>query len=273
MFALEFTHIQAALGGAVPDLILATWQELAGEHVHTGFYNSFLSFSRMYPYGGDPLSCAVANTAPYAKALEDGRAGFHLPSAIDWGAAQGRGTAKVSKAGRRYLRVPFRHYTPGGAAGGLSSGRGRAMMPASVHRDALTALRGDRTRREARDAAARLAEAGPRLSRPYSLPGFPAALRARALQVEGMPGYTWRSPLYAGMRRREQVNPVTGNTSGVFQTLRTLTEDSVGWYIPPFGGFHFAARTVERVRPMIEEILGEAAREDLVELIQVQVGH
>jgi len=268
----EYPHIEAVLQGPIPDLIIAAWSELAAEHVATGFYSSYTSFSRMFPYRGNPLACAVANTAPYARYLEEGHGGFHLPTSIDWGKATGKGTAKANKEGRRYLRIPFRHMTPGTPAGGISSARKRMMMPSGVYRDALTALRGDRRSREARRAVGRLAMAGTRLSRPYGLGTFPEALRLRAVQQEGMPGYTWRSRTYEGLMRREQVSPASGAKSSTYMTIRTLTEDSVGWYIPPAAGFHFAEHVVEQVRPMIEDLVAEAARDDVVELLRVRVG-
>lgn len=272
-----YPHIRALLEGPVPDLIIAEWSRLAEEHRATGFYGSYLSFERLFPYEGNEMATAVANTAPYAAVLESGHGGFHLPSAIDWGAAVGRGTAKLSARGMRYLRIPFRHTTPGTAAGGMSSARARTMMPAAVYRDALTALRGDRTRAEAVRAAERLRQAGTQITRHYGLmqaqiPTFPRGLLAKARRQEGQPGYTWRARTYEGLTYRAQTNPETGRTSGVFQTFRTVTEDSAGWYIPPLPGYQFAARTVEAVRSQIEGLLVEAAHDDLLQAVQVQVG-
>ncbi len=274
----DFPHIRAVLAGPIPDLVLAEWQALAAEHSDTGTYASYLSFERLYPYHGDELTAAVANTAPHARVLEDGHSGYHLPSVIDWGAALAKGTAKMSARGVPYLSIPFRHYTPGGAAGGISSGRRRSMMPDDVYRDAMTALRGaDRQRRV--DAAVRLREAGTRLSRPYALmQGAPRrgltldALRLKALHQEGQPGYTWRSRTYEGLRYTQQANPETGRASGVFETFRTLAGDSVGWWIPPFPGYHFAARTVEAVLPQVQTLIGEAARADVAEMVSLVTG-
>lgn len=265
---MELTHLRATLAGPVPDLILAQWQQLAADHVDTGLYRSFVSFERMFPYQGDDLACAVANTAPHAQVLEEGHPGFHLPSAIDWGAAEGRGTAHRTRRGPRMLRIPFRHGTPGSETGGVGQGRARTMMPTEVYRDALAAIRGDRERRAA------LSAAGPLLSRPYAAMtgrGLPD-LAIRARQQEGHPGYTWRSPLYGGLTYRQQANPETGATSGTWTTFRTLTEDSVGWYIPPFPGAHIAARTADLVRDEVRDLIGAAAREDVVELVRVTVG-
>ena len=277
----ELVHLRAVLAGPIPDLIQSTWMDIAAEHAATGEYASHLSFERLYPYLGDDLKAAVRNHAPHADVLERGHGGFHLPSRIDWGAAIAKGTAHVGKRGVPYLRIAFRHGTPGAATGGIGSGRARTAMPDDVYRDALTALRGDRTRQAARDAAARLAQAGTHLSRPYATMAAGSsgrtaallhALAARARTEEGQPGYTWRARTYQGLMRKEQVSPTTGKRSGTYLTVRTLTQDSTGWFIPPAPGFHFAERTAALVRDRVRELVGEAARADVVELVRVAVG-
>lgn len=293
----EFTHIRAVLAAQVPDVIVGEWQRVAQAHRATGQYAADVSFQRVYPYGGSELACAVLNVSPHAEVLERGHGGYHLPSVIDWGAAEGRGTAKRTKEGRRYLTIAFRHYTSGSAAGGISSARARAMMPTTVSRAARTlhglteprpgrdpiALRSDRERAEAARAAVALRAAGTRLSRPYELLAqmFPNAggrgpsyfdMAQRARHEEGQPGYTWRSRTYEGLRPRVQTNPATGRTSSAYQTLRTLTEDSTGWFVPPMPGRAIAARTVAAVTPIVRTLVADAAREDLVELVHTWVG-
>lgn len=262
------------------DLVIAQWQELAAEHRASGRYASELTFERIAPYRGDDYMVAVQNVAPYAQVLEDGHAGFHLPSVIDWGAAEARGTAKRTAKGTRYLTIAFRHYTPGSESGGISSARARAMMPRQVYNDARIAADAARSADERRAAAARITAAGTQLSRPYDVLDrmFPGAGGGKAPRYydlaragearDGQPGYTWRSRTYEGLRRTEQVNPETGAKSSTFSTLRTLTEDSLGWFVPPMPGFGFAARTVQAVAPMARDLLEEAARADVVELVR-----
>jgi hypothetical protein len=55
-------------------------------------------------------------------------------------------------------------------------------------------------------------------------------------------------------------------------TFRTITEDSVGWYLPPMPGYQFAARTVEAVRQQVTELVGEAARDDVVDVLNIRIG-
>lgn len=263
---MEYPAIAAALEGPVPDLIVAVWSELAGEHSDTGRYAAATTFERMIGYQGNPLAVAVANTAPHARVLEDGHAGFHLPSTIDWGGPK----VKTSKRGVRYLTIPFRHGTPG--TQGVGAGRARTMMARDVYRNARTLFRDMQASSAAKvRAREQIDAAGTRLSRPYGLPGFPAALRAHALRTEGQPGYTWRARTYEGLTYREQRTP-GGRSSGSYFTFRTLTEDSAGWFIPAFPGYHIAANVVERVRDQIRELVGLAARADVVELVQLKIG-
>lgn len=296
----DFPYIRVALQGPVLDIVLAAWRELAGEHVGTGTYSSYLAFERVYPFGGDEYSSAVLNTAPHARVLEDGHAAFHLPSAIDWAKALAKGTAKMGKRGVPYLSIPFRHGTPGSAGGGLTSTRARTMMPGSVYRDAMAATKAEHSAREAMDAVtrlraaekakearARLRAAGTQLSRPYDvLAGMYESrgvagwrrglsiheLSLRARVKEGHPGYTWRARTYEGLTHRAQHGAGGETTGGSWYTFRTCAADSVGWLIPAAPGFHFARRTAERVRPMVQDLIGEAARADIAAFINLEGG-
>lgn len=264
---MDFPVIQATVSGPVLDVIEAEWQRLLAEHSDTGLAASSQSFAQEAPWQGNPLAGAVLNTAAHAQILESGHQGFHLPERIDWGGPK----VRISRGGRRYLIVPFGHSSPGTA--GVSTGRARTMMAPDVYRDALTALRGTRDRLVARQAAARLAEAGTQLSRPYGHMGVPGRVMARAWMTEGQPGYTWKSRTYAGLTyRAKQTNPATGRATGGFTTFRALTEDSAGWWIPPFPGYHLAQRVVEAVGPRVRELVGEAARADCVDIAQVRLG-
>jgi len=259
---LEFKNVEECLKGPVPDIIISTWQEVAADHRATGGYVSETSFTRMFPYQGNPLSVAVANTAPYAQVLEEGHAGFHLPSRIQWPTPHSR----VSKKGDYYLRVPLRHFTPGGEGGGIGSWRARASMPTAVYRDALRMFRGDRR------AAVRVFQAGRWISRPYgAMPDVPQWLRRYAMSTEGHPGYTWRARQYAGLTQSTQVNPETGARSSTYHTFRTLSQHSAGWWIPPMAGFHFTKLVVDKLKGPLAEMLSAAVGRDIADLISYKI--
>jgi len=274
-----FPFIKAQLSGPIPDLILATWQDIAGAELgHDSEYVRDASYEKMVPYHGNELSCAIANTHELAAIIELGHGGRHAPSTTDWGAAVARGTAKLSARGVPYLRIPFRHGTPGGESGGLSARRTKSMIPDDVYRrDVLGLAKADRQRRAALLDSIR--EAGRRLSRPYEImSGNPRRglnlrdLTLQSLMATGTPGYTWKTTHLAGLTGKTQVNPVTGRKSTAWMTFRTMTADSLGWWIPPQPGRHFAARVVDAVTPAIRELIAEAARDDVVSLINAEIG-
>lgn len=259
---IDFHNIEEALKGPVPDLIISTWQEVSAAHRATGQYVAATSFTRMFPYQGNPLSVAVANTTPYAQVLEEGHAGFHLPSRIQWPTPK----SHMSKKGVYYLRVPLRHFTPGGEGGGISSWRARAAMPQSVYRDALRMFKGDRR------AAARVDAAGRWISRPYgAMPDVPQWLTRYAMSHEGTPGYQWRARQYAGLTRTTQTSAETGVTSSTYHTFRTLSQTSAGWWIPPMEGFHFVKQVVDKLRDQLGEIISAAIGRDVADIISVKV--
>lgn len=265
----NFPHIEAVLQGPIPDLVQAQWVALAGEHADTGFYGSALAFERLYPFEGSRTAVAVINSAPYAAVLEEGHAGFHLASKIDWSAAVARGTAKVTKSGKRFLRIPFQHGSPVTATGGASTSRLRNAMTRAEYREARALFSEDEERRKL--ARARLREAGTWMSRAYSLPSVPPALRAKAEASESQPGYTWRARSLEGLTRKEHVG-AGGVKSSTYLTFRTLTEDSAGWFVPPFAGYRYAERTVDLVREQVRDLVEQAARADVESLIRLRIG-
>jgi len=255
---IEFLNTNAALGGPVPDMIIAVWQEVSAGHRATGQYTSSLSFTRMFPWHGKPLSVAVANTTPYAAALEEGHVGFHLPTQIDWGSSR---SARTSKKGTRYLRIPFRHMTPGRESEGISSLRARTAMPQEIYRSAMAQFRtGARSARFPLPGKVGVGQ----LSRPYRAMNVPQWLRQHAAATEGHEGYTWRAGKFEGMRRMGSA----GHRS--FMTWRTLSEDSAGWWIPPTQGFHFAAQVVEKMKGPVSDLLGAAVAKDIAEIISLK---
>ena len=75
----------------------------------------------------------VTNTAPHARLVEDGHAAFHLPSRIRWFDPSLR--VKHGKNGP-YLHIPFRHYTPPEPGSGATNTAIRHQMPDEVYQRA-----------------------------------------------------------------------------------------------------------------------------------------
>lgn len=243
---LDAPATQHALSDDVAALLIAAWRELASENVDTGDYLARLTMQDAlnYPYAGNPDAVAVVNTAAYAEYLEYGRAGFHLPSVIThW---------KLGANGGRYLHIPFRHGTPIAAGGGFSTGRRRQEMPREVyglarqlqHRDRLAGFGSLYKRSKAYSVARRLDS------------GFPARLQS-------VPGYTWKASKYEGLFNGGMKETPGGGTQSSFMTIRTITPESEGWYIPPTPAHNFATRALDQIEPDVQALLAEAAATDL----------
>src|SRR5262249_25111523 len=130
-------HLHEALSSIVPQILLAECLQLAKDHVGTGDYMARFQTSDavQYPAGGDPDAVSVINPSDNASFVEEGHAGFHLPSRIrDW---------TIGKDGRRYKRVMFQHGVPAAAGGGVSTTRSRMQMPPAVYARARQLGAGD----------------------------------------------------------------------------------------------------------------------------------
>ncbi len=238
----EYPNLQAALQGPVIDLLRGYWVQLAIPHSQTGHYvrGLFGAESVEYPFEGHSLAVSLKNLAAYAYWLEEGHAEFHLPSRI-------RNWPHHTKDGRGYMRVPFRHMTPGNQSASMRAER--AMMPKAVY-EAAKNLNDYRRRQN-----------------PYRLTGNPnLAANRKYFFMENMPGKmkaAHSASIYEGMIRNVQEN--RGAKSSVFTTFRTVTEDSPGWIIPAVPGQHFTRQVVDGTRSEVRRLIGEAARRDLID--------
>ncbi|GEM_PF-3541173 len=257
-------RVMEALQGDCVDALITNWRYLAREAMDTGDYAAALhrDLAAMYPYLGDEEAVGVINPMPYADYLEHGRVGFHLPS--HWG--RGGGKWKVSRKGKLYAHVPFRHRTPEGkgptlpgmmrdptAGGGMTSTRMRTMMPRAVYKQAKQLAFGE----------GRLTGFGDdyKRSKPYDVfrdlwDDFPS-------ELDGVIGYTWKASPFEGMMRVNPPSPA-GGPHTEYMTIRTITPDSEGWYIPPTPPMRFAERALEESASAIQQIIDAAAAEDAV---------
>lgn len=239
--------LQHALSTTIPALVIYQWRELAKDHVDTGDYLARLTLqdALRYPFEGDEDAVAVLNTAEHADWIENGRAGFHLPSR--WGARGGKW--HYGKNGP-YAYVPFRIYTPMQAGGGASSKRARLgnTMPKAVYQRAK-GVRG----------GGRLDGFGDQYKQSKSYVYY------RAAGMGGTPdadSYTWVASQFEGLFAAVQQTPGAPQHAE-YMTIRTIKPDSPGWYIPPTPAHRFGERAVENVAPLIADIVDRASAEDL----------
>ena len=74
-------------------------------------------------------------------------------------------------------------------------------------------------------------------------------------------GYTWKASQYELLERHHMVTPAGGHHTE-YMTIRTITPDSPGWYIPPVPAHSFGARALQMAEPQIRGVLEQAAAAD-----------
>lgn len=241
--------VRAALAGPVPDLLILAWRQLAADNVATGDYMARLSRQSAleYPYLNDPYMAAVVNTSPYADYLEYGRAGFHLASR--WG--HGGGKWLVSKSGHLYRRVPFRIRTPVAAGGGATTARRRQAMPKEVYKQTAGMEHGSR-----------LTGFGVNYKQSKSYEYYRQTFANFPEVLNDVQGYTWKASKYESMFQAGMRHTPGGGTQSQYMTIRTITPESAGWYIPPTPPHNFADRALAQAQADISDILDRAAAQD-----------
>lgn len=229
----------------------------------------------------------VVNTAPHASLVEEGHGAFHLPSVIDWSAANGR--IKRTSTGKPYIHVPFRHRAYADEAAreeqGLTTATRRAMMPEHIYNAAkrlsFTQSLGVGP---IHNAAGQFVQAdrykwGRRLNRGGTTPQFIMGGPGVSAGGPGEPGYeehrgarvvgrdangapllnpAWTSSKYHRLFR-------TGSKGhAAYMTIRTVTPDSKGWNIPAQQGLFIAEKVArhaegsEELRAIMEAAVGGA---------------
>jgi hypothetical protein len=247
--------LERTLSGPVADVVVTAWRSLIGEHVDTGQYAASLSSpdAIQYPYVADRDQVAVVSTVPQAYWLEYGRAGFHLASR--WGSRGGRWL--VSKAGKLFARVPFRVPTPVDAKGGASSHRRRlgTAMPRAVYSEA-------KKLEDYRATKQRLHGFGDMYKQAKSYGYYAQAFGGLPATLAGAPGYEWKASQFENMFRTTMPTPGGGRHTE-YMTIRTITPDSKGWFIPPTPAYHFAERALEAAAVPVTEMIEAAVAEDI----------
>lgn len=194
-------------------------------------------------------SVEVFNTAEHAHIVEDGHSAYHLPSVIDWS----KGKIKRSKAGVRYMHVPFTHSAHASperaAAQGLTTATIKSMMPPEVYNRAkrLAPTRQMRIGPQyGPDGQYKQADgyhgggqalrvgAGPNMRRDSKTGALYQSQRGEYKVPGSGTNPAWATPKYEGLRRAKT------RSGSRYYTIRTMTEDSQGWHIPAMAGKHVA---------------------------------
>ena len=246
----------------------------------------------------------VTNTAKHARIVEDGHSAFHLPDRINWSDPMLR--IKRGRTGRPYMHIPFRHYTEAeaGDASGPTRLRLRSMMPDHIYEMAralqrrvnrnmgpMYAAGGFRSSDGTEHRGQLFAQAdlyrwhGARAGRDRRLqfgPSSPGVIvlpdgramvahKGARLVTGGIgkgPGGTdavnpaWQTNKYEGLMK----TGAPGHTR--YLTIRTITPDSPGWWIPSRHGHGIRRQVVMTLRhgkaaDQLRKILGGAIIEEV----------
>lgn len=227
----------------------------------TGEYSASIQLAQRGPYRWE-----VFSELPYANAIEEGAAARDLKQML--GSSM---KVRVSKKGKRYLIIPFRHSTPGPTGGSLQGNT----MPAALHDwwqaggRQSSAISGHGWRASGTGAIAfRNRTTGQfRLVR-----GQVVQVRAREYQwgtrvkksdLEGLGIDGKHASRLAGMVNFRRPGATGGAAHSSFITFRVMTEDSPGWQLPARPGLHPARTVAQALQPIAEEACRRAMAEDV----------
>ena len=202
------------------------------------------------------FNAEVFSELPYADAIEEGTPARDMKRMLgsSW-------KVRVSKKGKRYLIIPFRHDTPGSVMGNP--------MPQAVHDwwqdpqreesritgtyDRTSGAQGSsiETRRQMTVVGWRY-KWGSRLDK-GTLAGL-GVTGAQAKRLSGMVNFR-EQPHGEGARHSQYI------------TFRVMSEDSKGWQAPAREGFHPAKTVADKLRPVAEKAFHDAIAADFQRLL------
>lgn len=192
-----------------------------------------------------PFSALVWSDYRHAEEIESGRPARDLKRMLSTSLK-----VRVSKDGRRYLYIPFRHSTPGNTAHGPD-------MPQHVYDVArnLTPSRvtGQTTRLSG--TGAHDIKTRKHLTVPQSTYAWGSRLPAGSMG----PNPKGKTDRFASMYRFDTTTP-GGTRSSAYVTLRTMSEKSNGWIVPAQPGLHLAQKVADELRPLAEQAFSDAVK-------------
>ena len=236
---------------SIADAALARWQDYAsGRPLPDGAVirarsGAYLRSIQLRTTGS--FSREVYSDSPYADAIERGGPARDLKRMLDSSMK-----VRVSKEGKRYLIIPFRHGTPGTVGFG-------SVMSQSAY-DAAKQLAPSRiigrTRRPSGAGAYSV-----KTHKPYMVPSRVYAWGDRMSQQDLLSaGASPReASRMAGMVRFQGPR----GRHGQYLTFRVMSEDSTGWVVPAQEGKHPAQTVADQIRPLAERAFSEAVRADV----------
>lgn len=206
---------------------------------------------------GNPYHGRVFNELPYADYLEDGYPAFDMKKML-----YTSHKIRMSKKGKRYMIIPFRHGTPRrqGEAGRAGNRATMRSMPEHIYDPAkrliMSQIKTKFAARSVQDlsripqkgyvAARRTYEWGERLTK-------------QALESVGASRAEIQK--YAGMVRVPREEARTSGSQ--YMTFRVMTEDSKGWIHPAQPALKIKERAENKSAAVVRRIIEEGFERDL----------
>jgi hypothetical protein len=199
------------------------------------------------------FAAEVYSELPYATALEEGMPARDMKKMLgsSW-------KVRVSKKGKRYLIIPFRHDTPGSVQGNP--------MPQAVHEWWKAPNREASHITGAHERVSGALGSSIATRRQMTVPGrsYHWGSRLSKAALQGLGADQAQVRRMAGMVHFR--NPESGGHSS-FITFRVMSEDSPGWQAPATPGFWPARTTSDQLRPIAETIFARALQTDIQALL------
>ncbi len=196
------------------------------------------------------LHWRVSTSLGYADAIEHGTPSYDMKRALATSLK-----TRISKEGKRYLVIPFRHGTPGTVTFG-------SVMPSHVH-ELARALSASRVKAQ--------------LQVPNDL-GVHDIQTRQPIPVTRR-AYSWGERLPGGLVSKSKPHHATDRFAGMvrfdaphkghsqFLTFRIMSEDSPGWQRPAQPGFHVAKAVHDELAPKAQKIFADALAHDIEGLL------
>lgn len=217
----------------VADRVSYRWKEsIQAAKLWDGERKAYMASVVIKPSG--PFAAVVESEYKFAQDIETGRPAYDLKRML-----QTSTKTRMSKDGRKYLIIPFRHNAPGARA--MPSA-----MPTEIHAAAkqMSASRvtGMTTRTSATGHVVpqRIYQWGQKLD-------VPAGADGKRSKYDGM----YRFDTSTGKQNRS-----------TYLTFRVMTEGSSGWVIPPRPGLHLVRKVVAEMAPKAEQAFQKAMEAD-----------
>ena len=216
------------------------------------------------------FEAVVSTDYKHAEEIESGRPAKDLKRMLDTSAKVRR-----TKAGKRFLIIPFRHNTPGNDAHGSS-------MPQHVYDQvrnlAPSSIIGQGQRRAGELTSAAFGHGMvPMSEKRQRRSPYLKSLGTRQDVMVTKNIYSWggrmvagsmgpnpkgKTDRFAGMYRFDATTP-GGKRYSSYMTFRVMMEGSSGWIVPAKPGLHIVRGVVDAMRPLAERAFSEAVKRSL----------